>query len=118
MIEHARNVSIVKYLGALQEIEKVLVDRETRFLKAGKNRCLTELGGKASKPFRVIFGSHLSEHISCGHQSSDQPFPRIAKRKFIHADGDSGGADGVLDLAKFVRIESKGRQEIPGVKTT
>ena len=118
LVEHAGDVSVVKSLGPLQEIEKILVNRKTRFLQPGKECGFAEFQVQSSQPFRVILGSHLSEHVAGGNQGADQPLSGIAKREFLHADGDGGSADSVLDLPKLVTSKAKGRQEIPGVKTT
>ena len=85
LVEHAGDVSGIKPLSPFQEIEKILVDRKTRFLKPGKDCCFAKFQVQSGQPFRVILGSHLSKHVAGGNQGSDQPLSGIAKREFLHA---------------------------------
>ena len=94
LVEHAGDISVVEFLRALQEIEEIFVKGKTRVLQSGEDGRFTEFQVQSGQPLRVVYGSHLSEHISGGHQGADQPLARIAKRKFLHAHGDRGGADG------------------------
>src|SRR5262249_41288062 len=71
----------------------------------------------ACQTLRVIFGRHLSEHVSGSYQCTDQPFAGPAKWKFIHVHRNSGGTDRILNLTKFVAVESEGRQQVPSKKT-
>src|SRR5580693_9472972 len=71
LVQHARDVIAVKFFSAFQEIEKIFVDGKTRFLQPRVDGRLAEFQIQTGQTFRVIFGRHLSEHISGGHQGAD-----------------------------------------------
>jgi hypothetical protein len=83
---------------------------ESGGLKAREGRRFPKLQVQTSQSFRVIFRSHLPEHIACGNDRTDQPLVGIAKRDLLHSDGKSRSANRVLNLAKLFVCESEAGQ--------